>query len=112
MTRRLAIAQALLGDPKVLILDEPTAGLDPLQRAVTREAIKKLKTGRIVVLSTHLLEDARAVADRLLVLVDGRLLFDGDVASLEALDSPSAPGESPLERALNALMLRRKGSPE
>lgn len=77
--RRLAFAQSLIGDPDLLILDEPTTGLDPEQRAVFR-AILSERAGRgTVVLATHQTEDVGAVCDRVLVLDRGRLVFAGDV---------------------------------
>lgn len=82
--RRLAFAQALIGDPDLLILDEPTTGLDPEQRAVFR-AILSERAGRgTVVLATHQTEDVGAVCDRVLVLERGRLVFAGDVPAFVA----------------------------
>ncbi len=82
--RRLAFAQSLIGDPELLILDEPTTGLDPEQRAVFR-AILSERAGRgTVVLATHQTEDVGAVCDRVLVLDRGRLVFAGDVPAFVA----------------------------
>ncbi|MBU2664026.1 ATP-binding cassette domain-containing protein [Actinoplanes bogorensis] len=80
--RRLAIAQALLGDPDLLILDEPTTGLDPEQRA----SLRGLLSGRpgTVLISTHQTEDVSALCDRVVVLDAGRIRFDGSVADLLA----------------------------
>lgn len=105
MVKRLGIAQALVHDPPVLILDEPTAGLDPVQRIALREVVAGLGRRRIVCVSTHLVEDVQAVASRVLVLNDGALLFDGDVRGLEQMSDPDAPGDSILERALSSLMI-------
>lgn len=82
MIRRLGVAQALLGDAPVLVLDEPTVGLDPIQRHELRELITELGSSRTVLLSTHLAEDVAAVADQVLVLDEGRLLYDGPVGGL------------------------------
>jgi ABC-2 type transport system ATP-binding protein len=79
--RRLAFAQALIGDPDLLILDEPTTGLDPEQRAVFRATLSERGRHGIVLLATHQTEDVGAVCDRVLVLHHGRLSFAGDVVS-------------------------------
>ncbi|MFI8515588.1 ATP-binding cassette domain-containing protein [Streptomyces sp. NPDC085460] len=104
MTRRLGIAQALIHDPSLILLDEPTVGLDPRQRISLRETIAKAALGRIVIVSTHLVEDIRGLADRVIVLSAGRVVFDGDVPALEECAQPDAPGDTDLERALATLM--------
>jgi ABC-2 type transport system ATP-binding protein len=76
MRRRLALAQALIGAPPFLVLDEPTAGLDPEQRFRFRELISDLSESRTVLLSTHQTEDVSAICDRVLVMDQGRVLFD------------------------------------
>ena len=82
MRRRLALAQALIGSPPFLVLDEPTAGLDPEQRFRFRELISDLSESRIVLLSTHQTEDVSAICDRVLVMDRGRVLFDGSPRQL------------------------------
>ena len=77
MRRRVALAQALLGDPSLLILDEPTAGLDPTQRLRFREVISEIAARQTVMLSTHQTEDVAALCNRVLVMDHGRILFDG-----------------------------------
>lgn len=77
MRQRLALAQALIGSPPLLVLDEPTAGLDPEQRFRFRELISELAESRTVLLSTHQTEDVSAVCDRVLVMNEGRISFDG-----------------------------------
>ncbi len=104
MVRRLGVAQAIVHRPGVVVLDEPSAGLDPLQRASLREVIPDLAEDRLVLVSTHLVEDVRGLHARVVVLNEGRAVFDGGVAELEALDDPDAPGDSALERAVSALM--------
>jgi ABC-2 type transport system ATP-binding protein len=82
MRRRLALAQALLGSPGFLILDEPTAGLDPELRFRFRELVTDLAADRIVLLSTHQTEDVAAICDRVIVLDGGHVRFDGTPADL------------------------------
>ena len=82
MERRLGLAAALAGDPVGLILDEPSSGLDPLQRGHLHDLVRQLSADRGVVLSTHLLEDVASVADHVVVLELGRIVFTGDVEEL------------------------------
>ena len=77
MKQRLGIAQALLNDPQVLIMDEPTAGLDPQERIRFRELISGLGRTRIVLLSTHIVSDLENIADRLMIMKEGQLLWQG-----------------------------------
>lgn len=77
MKQRLGIAQALLNDPQVLIMDEPTAGLDPQERIRFRELISVLGRDRIVLLSTHIVSDLEHIADRLMIMKEGRLIRQG-----------------------------------
>ncbi len=82
--RRLAFAQSLIGDPDLLILDEPTTGLDPEQRATFRATLSERARHGTVLLATHQTEDVAAVCDRVIVLVGGRVAHDGDVAGFVA----------------------------
>ena len=77
MKQRLGIAQALLNDPEVIILDEPTAGLDPKERVRFRNLIKDLGKDNIVLLSTHIVSDVEKIADRIIVIKEGSVVFDG-----------------------------------
>ena len=77
MRQRLGIAQALLNDPKLLVLDEPTAGLDPSERARFRTMIGELGKDSIVLLSTHIVSDVEHIADRVLMMKDGQIIYDG-----------------------------------
>lgn len=81
--RRVGLAQAIMHDPKVLILDEPTDGLDPNQKHQVRELIKGLAKDKIVIISTHILEEVSAVCSRALIISEGKLLLDGKPDELE-----------------------------
>lgn len=77
--RRVCLAAALVGDPAVILLDEPTAGLDPLQRAGFLASIREIAHSRTVLISTHLIEDVELVADSWVALSEGRICADGPV---------------------------------
>lgn len=77
MRQRVGIACALLGDPQVLVLDEPASGLDPQERAALRELLASLAQKRLVLVSTHIVADVEAAASDLLLMQDGRLIFHG-----------------------------------
>jgi len=85
MRRRIALAQALLGDPRLLVLDEPTASLDPEQRMRFRELASSLGQERIMLVSTHQTEDVAALCQRVIVMRDGDAVFDGTPAQLCAV---------------------------
>ena len=80
--QRVGMAQVLLHEPDVLILDEPTAGLDPNQIHEVRETIRRLGKDRTILLSTHILQEVEAMADRALFINEGRLIFDGSIGEL------------------------------
>ena len=80
--QRVGISQALLHEPDVLILDEPTAGLDPNQVRGVRKTMRKLSETKTILLSTHILQEVEAMANRVILINEGRLVYDGDVASL------------------------------
>jgi ABC-2 type transport system ATP-binding protein len=84
MRRRVALAASLLGEPQFLVLDEPTAGLDPEQRLRFRELVSRAGEGRAVLLSTHQTEDVAALCQDVVVLDKGRVLFQGTPSDLSA----------------------------
>lgn len=114
--QRLGIAAGLVHDPHVLVLDEPTAGLAPGQRLRVRELIAALGAERTVVISSHRLEDISQLCDRVGVLANGRLVFDGSVPELTRLIDDSSAGSeglgSAFERAYDKLVANLEGQSE
>jgi len=80
--RRVGLAQAIVHDPEVLILDEPTDGLDPNQKHEVRTLIRDMAAGKVIVLSTHILEEVESVCTRAIIIAKGRMCFDGTPAEL------------------------------
>lgn len=78
MKQRLGIAQALLNEPKLLVLDEPTAGLDPKERVRFRKLIAELGKENVVLMSTHIVSDIEHIADKVLLMKEGQLIFQGE----------------------------------
>lgn len=95
--QRVGMSQALLHDPDVLILDEPTAGLDPNQISGVRKTMRRLAETKTILLSTHILQEVEAMANRVILINEGRLVYDGDVQGLRA------QGDGDLEDAFHAL---------
>jgi ABC-2 type transport system ATP-binding protein len=85
--QRVGMAQAMLHEPDVLILDEPTAGLDPNQIHGVREMLCRLGKKKTILLSTHILQEVEAVASRVLFINEGRLVFDGPIAEFKKKDT-------------------------
>ena len=82
--RRVGLAQAIVHDPEVLVLDEPTDGLDPNQKHEVRALIRSMSKDKAIVLSTHILEEVEAVCTRAIIIANGRVLFDGTPKELVA----------------------------
>ena len=87
--RRVGIAQAIIHDPEILIMDEPTDGLDPNQKYDVRELIKKISKNKTIVISTHILEEVEAVCTRAAIIAKGKLLFDDTPSKLQSLSDGS-----------------------
>lgn len=84
MKQRILLASAVLGDPKLIILDEPTAGLDPKERIRTRELIKSLSSDRIIIVATHVVSDIETIADEIILMKKGNIVKKGSPADLTA----------------------------
>ena len=89
--QRVGLAQALLHDPEVLIMDEPTAGLDPNQIRDFRRNIRELAREKTILLSTHILQEVEAVADRVILINEGRVVYDGTPVALQEGGSLEEP---------------------
>jgi ABC-2 type transport system ATP-binding protein len=86
--QRVGMAQVLLHEPDVLILDEPTAGLDPNQIHEVRQTIRKLGKSKTILLSTHILQEVEAMADRVLFINEGTMVYDATFKELESDGKP------------------------
>ncbi len=118
--QRTALAQALIHDPSVIILDEPTSGLDPHQIVEIRQLVKKLAKGKTVLLSTHILQEVEASADRVVIISQGRIVADGTVEELRmrakkhervriAVQGDAAAVERDLSALSGATKVERRG---
>jgi ABC-2 type transport system ATP-binding protein len=112
--RRVGLAQALLHDPEVLILDEPTDGLDPNQKHHVRTLIQSMAKDKAIIISTHILEEVDAVCTRAMVIAKGRVLADGTPSQLEALSPYHQAiylrGAAPVPDALRAELAALAGA--
>jgi ABC-type multidrug transport system ATPase subunit len=104
MLRRTGIAQAIVNEPALLLLDEPTAGLDPEQRVAFRALLRDLGERATVVVSTHLVEDVGAACAQVALLDRGTVVFHGTPADLAARGTGHGAGDGPLERGYSAVL--------
>ena len=104
MLRRVGIAQAIVNDPELLLLDEPTAGLDPEQRVAFRTLMRDLGERSTVVVSTHLVEDVGAACTEVALMNAGQIVFRGTPEELTARGNDHGIGDAPLERGYSAVL--------
>src|SRR5580693_760919 len=111
MLRRAGIAQAIVNEPGLLLLDEPTAGLDPEQRVAFRALLRDLGQRATVVVSTHLVEDIGAACTQVALMDGGKIVFHGTPADLTARgEGTGAAGDAPLERGYSAVLTAARSS--
>lgn len=99
--QRVGIAHALMGDPEILVLDEPTSGLDPNQILETREIIKRIGKEKTIIFSTHILSEAEATCDRLVIISNGKKVADATISELKEQNN-----EESLEKIFHQLTRR------
>jgi ABC-2 type transport system ATP-binding protein len=105
MLRRAGIAQAIVNEPELLLLDEPTAGLDPEQRVEFRALLREFGQRSTVIVSTHLVEDVGAACSDVALMDKGKIVFHGTLGELTARGEGSgAAGDAPLERGYSAVL--------
>jgi len=105
MLRRVGIAQAIVNEPDLLLLDEPTAGLDPQQRVSFRAVLRDLGEHATVIVSTHLVEDVGAACTRVALMDAGKIVFHGTPAEMtDRAEGTDAVGDAPLERGYSAVL--------
>jgi ABC-2 type transport system ATP-binding protein len=104
MLRRVGIAQAIVNDPDLLLLDEPTAGLDPEQRVQFRALLRSLGESVTVIVSTHLVEDVGAACSEVALMSAGKIVFRGTPEELTARGEGHGVGDTPLERGYSAVL--------
>jgi len=104
MLRRVGIAQAIVNDPDLLLLDEPTAGLDPEQRVQFRALLRSFGESATVIVSTHLVEDVGAACSEVALMSEGKIVFRGTPDELITRGEGSGVGDAPLERGYSAVL--------
>src|SRR5690349_223419 len=104
MLRRAGIAQAIVNEPELLLLDEPTAGLDPEQRVAFRALLRDFGQRSTVIVSTHLVEDVAAACSEVMLMDAGRIVFHGTPSELIARGEGHGVGDAPLERGYSAVL--------
>jgi ABC-2 type transport system ATP-binding protein len=108
MLRRVGIAQAIVNEPQLLLLDEPTAGLDPEQRVRLRILLRDLGQRATVVVSTHLVEDVGAACAEVALMDSGKIVFQGTPGELTARGEGHGAGDAPLERGYSAVLAQAR----
>jgi len=108
MLRRVGIAQAIVNEPDLLLLDEPTAGLDPEQRVAFRSLLRDLGQRATVVVSTHLVEDVGAACTEVALMNQGKIVFYGTPEQLTARGEGHGVGDAPLERGYSAVLTQAR----
>src|SRR5690606_12897435 len=109
MLRRVGIAQAIVNEPELLLLDEPTVGLDPEQRVIFRTLLREMAETSAVFVSTHLVEDVAAACSEVMLMDAGKLIIHGTAHDLVALgQNDDLPGDSPIERGYGAVLARNR----
>jgi len=112
MLRRVGIAQAIVNEPELLLLDEPTAGLDPEQRVAFRALLRDAGQRATVIVSTHLVEDVGAACGEVALMDQGKIVFHGTPGELTARGEDSgAAGDAPLERGYSAVLAAARSVP-
>ncbi len=104
MLRRVGIAQAIVNDPELLLLDEPTAGLDPEQRVQFRALLRDLGQHAAVIVSTHLVEDVGTACSEVALMDAGKIVFRGTPEELTLRGKDHGVGDAPLERGYSAVL--------
>src|ERR1022692_1240789 len=108
MLRRVGTAQAIVNDPELLLLDEPTAGLDPEQRVTFRALLRDIGQHATVVVSTHLVEDVGAACTEVALMDSGKIVFQGTPGELAARGEGHGVGDAPMERGYTAVLAQAR----
>lgn len=109
MLRRVGIAQAIVNEPELLLLDEPTVGLDPEQRVLFRSLLREVAERSTVFVSTHLVEDVATACNEVAIMEEGRIVFRGLPVDLTALGEGAGAGDSEIERGYSRVLSEARG---